>query len=184
MWGKLLAGYRVSAVLTGFLMFPILLSFMNFALHSNWRAMLVYVAICIVASVFNSVLALFLSTLLRKTSNAMMMTYIILMFLYCLPIAIYFLVWSFTPVSDSPEGKIAMAQIEIFRFLGIASPLMAADSTPFLPVESSGIGSAGGKEGSWLLVAGYFVVTSVSTVLLLVTNMWLFTKRWKLTGRG
>jgi ABC-type transport system involved in multi-copper enzyme maturation permease subunit len=185
MWGKLLAGYRVSAVLTGFLMFPLLLSFMNFALHSNWKAMLVFVAICIMASIFNSVLALFMSTLFRKTSNAMMGTYILLLFLYCLPIAIYFLVWSFAPDADSPEGKLAMAEVEKVRFLGLASPLMAADSTPFIAIQTgSGVGSGAAKTGSWILVIGYFAVTSIATVVLLSINMWLFTKRWKLTGRG
>jgi ABC-type transport system involved in multi-copper enzyme maturation permease subunit len=183
MWGKLLAGYRVSAVLTGFLMFPLLLSFLNFALLSNWKAMLIFVCICLVSSVFNSVLAMFMSTLLRKTSTAMMMSYIVLLILYCLPIAIYFLIWSFAPDADSPEGKIAMLQVENFRYLGIASPLMAADSTPFSAIES-GAGAVPAKVGSWLLVAGYFAITICATIMLLATNLWLFTQRWKLTGRG
>ena len=181
MWGKLLAGYRVSAVLTGFLMFPLLLSFLNFALLSNWKAMLVFACICVVASIFNSVLALFMSTLLRKTSTSMMMCYIVLMLLYCLPIAIYFLFWSFTPDIDTAEGRLAMQDVENLRFLGIASPLMAADSTPFLPIDS-GAGAVKSKMGSWPLVIGYFVVTICSTLVLMMTTMWLFSRRWKLTG--
>ena len=73
------------------------------------------------------------------------------MFLYCLPIAIYFLFWSFTPDSDSGESRIARIQVENLRFLGVASPLMAADSTPMTEV-ASGSGSAKAKNGSWLLV--------------------------------
>jgi ABC-type transport system involved in multi-copper enzyme maturation permease subunit len=183
MWGKLLAGYRVSFVLTGFLMFPLLLSFLNPELFRNWKAMLVFVAICIAASIFNAVLALFLSTLLRKTSTALMMSYVVLLILYCLPIAIYFLFWSFTPEVDSDAGRLATAKVEELRFLGIASPLMAADSTPMTDV-SSGTGTAEAKRGSWLLVGGYFVVTAVSTLLLLAINTWLFRQRWRLTGRG
>jgi hypothetical protein len=34
------------------------------------------------------------------------------------------------------------------------------------------------------LVLGYFVVTIASTVVLLGLNVWLFTRRWELTGRG
>ena len=60
---------------------------------------------------------------------------------------------------------------------------MAADSTPFGPIES-GVGGAGSKAGSWPLVLGYFVFTIVSTVVLLALNVWLFTRRWELTGRG
>jgi ABC-type transport system involved in multi-copper enzyme maturation permease subunit len=172
MWGKLLAGYRVSAVLTGFLMFPLVLSFLNLALLKNWPSMLVYAAICLVASIFNSVLAMFMSTLFRKTSTAIMSTYVVLLGLYCLPIAIYFLFWSFTTEN-----------VEHLRFLGIASPLMAADSTPFGAVEANASGALG-KEGSWLLVIGYFIVTIVATVVLMATNLWLFSRRWTLTGRG
>jgi ABC-type transport system involved in multi-copper enzyme maturation permease subunit len=183
MWGKLLAGYRVSFVLTSFLMFPLLLSFLNPELFKNWKTMLVYIAICIVASIFNAVLALFLSTLLRKTSSAMMISYITLMFLYCLPIAIYFLFWSFAPDGDSIESRLARQQVENLRFLGVASPMMAADSTPMSEV-ASGFGSAKEKRGSWPLVGLYFIVTLSSSAILLLVNTWLFQQRWRLTGRG
>ena len=145
--------------------------------------MLVYIAICIVASMFNAVLALFLSTLLRKTSSAMMISYIVLMFLYCLPIAIYFLFWSFAPDGDSGESRIARNQVENLRFLGMASPLMAADSTPMSEV-ASGSGTAKAKLGSWPLVGGYFIVALSSSAVLLLINTWLFQQRWRLTGRG
>ena len=183
MWGKLLAGYRVSFVLTSFLMFPLLLSFLNPELFKNWKAMLVYISICIVSSIFNAVLALFLSTLLRKTSSAMMISYIVLMFLYCLPIAIYFLFWTFAPAGDSSENLLARQQVENLRFLGVASPLMAADSTPMTEV-ASGNGSAGAKLGSWPLVGSYFIVTLSASAVLLLINTWLFRQRWRLTGRG
>jgi ABC-type transport system involved in multi-copper enzyme maturation permease subunit len=183
MWGKLLAGYRVSFVLTAFLMFPLLLSFLNPELFRNWRAMLIFLAICVMSSVFNAVLALFLSTLLRKTSTAMMMSYVVLLVLYCLPIAIYFLFWSFTPESIGDEGQLAMQRVEELRYLGIASPLMAADSTPMTEV-SSGTGTAEAKKGALPLVGGYFIVTIVMTSILLLINTWLFRERWRLTGRG
>ncbi len=183
MWGKLFAGYRVSFVLTSFLMFPLLLSFLNPELFKNWRAMLVFLAICVSASIFNAILALFFSTLLRKTSSAMMMSYIVLMVLYCLPIAIYFLFWSFAPYGDSTEARLERQNIENLRFIGMASPLMAADSTPMTEVVS-GSGSASAKKGSWLLVGCYFAVTLGTSALLLVINTWLFQQRWRLTGRG
>jgi ABC-type transport system involved in multi-copper enzyme maturation permease subunit len=184
MWGKLLAGYRVSAVLTGFLMFPLLLSCLNFPMvTSNWKALIVFALICVAASIFNSVLALFMSTLLRKTSTAMMMSYIVLLVLYCLPIAIYFLIWSFSPDLDPKTAKLAYDSVENYRFLGIASPLMAADSTPFSALDS-GTEGVSTKAGSWILVVGYFIVTTCSTIMLMLITMWMFSRRWKLTGLG
>jgi len=184
MWGKLLAGYRVSAVLTGFLMFPLLLSCLNFPMvTNNWKALIVFALICVAASIFNSVLALFMSTLLRKTSTAMMMSYIVLLVLYCLPIAIYFLIWSFSPDLDPKTAKLAYDSVENYRFLGIASPLMAADSTPFSALDS-GTEGVSTKAGSWILVVGYFIVTICSTIMLMLVTMWMFSRRWKLTGLG
>ena len=61
LWGKLLAGFRVSFVLTMFLMWPVILSFvLNPELARNWPAMLTYFAIVVVTSFFNSLIALFL----------------------------------------------------------------------------------------------------------------------------
>jgi ABC-type transport system involved in multi-copper enzyme maturation permease subunit len=127
LWGKLIAGFRISFVLTCFLMFPLLLSCINPELSRNWRAMLAYFGICITASVFNSVLSLFVSTIVRRTSVALMTCYVTLLVLYCLPIAIYFLFWNFSPSDVDVEG---------LRFLGITSPLMAADSVPMTAVQS------------------------------------------------
>ncbi len=113
----------------------------------------------------------------------MMISYIVLLFLYCLPIAIYFLFWQFAPGGDSIESKMARQEVENLRFLGIASPLMAADSTPMTEVASANT-TAGAKIGSWPLVAGYFIVTLSASAVLLLINTWLFQQRWRLTGRG
>ncbi len=174
LWGKLIAGFRVSFVLTAFLMFPMLLSCINPELSRNWRAMLAYFGICIVASVFNSVLSLFISTLVRRTSVALMTCYVTLLVLYCLPIALYFLFWNFAP----PDTN-----VEHLRFMGITSPLMAADSVPMTAVQS-GTSTARAKIGSWLLVGAYFGVTTLGTVLLVSITTVLFRSRWRLTGRG
>lgn len=174
LWGKLVAGFRVSFVLTGFLMFPLLLSCINPELSRNWRAMLAYFGICIAASIFNSVLSLFVSTLVRRTSVALMTCYVTLLVLYGLPIAIYFLFWNFSP----PD-----ADVENLRILGLASPLMASDSVPMTAVQS-GTSTARAKVGSWPLVVGYFGITLLMTVLLLTITTFLFRSRWRLTGRG
>ena len=174
MWGKLVSGFRVSFVLTAFLMFPMVLGCISPELSRNWKAMLAFFAICIVASMFNSVLSLFISTLVRRTSTSLMACYITLLILYCLPLAIYFLVWNFAP-SDS--------DVEHLRYFGITSPLMASDSVPMTSVQS-GVSTARAKIGSWPLVFSYFGITLVATCVLLAVTSWLFRSRWRLTGRG
>ncbi len=174
LWGKLVSGFRVSFVLTAFLMFPMVLACINPELSRNWQAMLAFFGICIVAAVFNSVLSLFVSTLVRRTSVALMTCYTTLLVLYCLPLAIYFLVWNFSP----PD-----AEVEGLRFFGITSPLMAADSVPMTSVQS-GTSTARAKIGSWPLVGSYFLVTIASTGILLGITTLLFRSRWRLTGRG
>jgi ABC-type transport system involved in multi-copper enzyme maturation permease subunit len=174
MWGKLISGFRVSFVLTAFLMFPMVLGCISPELSRNWKAMLAFFAICIVASLFNSVLSLFISTLVRRTSTSLMACYITLLVLYCLPLAIYFLVWNFAQ-SDS--------DVEHLRYFGITSPLMASDSVPMTSVQS-GVSTARAKIGSWPLVFSYFGITLVATGMLLAVTSWLFRSRWRLTGRG
>jgi ABC-type transport system involved in multi-copper enzyme maturation permease subunit len=175
LWGKLVAGYRVSFVLTAFLMFPMFLALLPMTpLFENWPSMLSYFGICIVASMFNTVLALFLSTIVRKTSTAMMMTYVILLGLYCLPVAVYFLFWVFQPdLVDAPW----------FRFIGVTSPLMAVDSAPLTSMPGM-MGEGLAKMGSWPLIGGYITITLLVTVVLLALNVWFFQARWRLTGRG
>lgn len=174
MWGKLISGFRVSFVLTAFLMFPMLLACISPELAKNWKAMLAFFGICIVASLFNSVLSLFVSTLVRKTSTSLMTCYVALLGLYCMPLAIYFLVWNFSPAEVS---------VEFLRSLGVTSPLMAADSVPMTSVQS-GVTTARAKLGSWPLVFSYFGVTLSAIGLLLAITSWLFRSRWRLTGRG
>jgi ABC-type transport system involved in multi-copper enzyme maturation permease subunit len=173
LWGKLLSGFRVSFVLTAFLMFPMVLSCINPELSRNWSAMLAYFGICITAAIFNSVLSLFISTLVRRTSVSLMTCYSTLLILYCLPLAIYFLFWSFSPPDTNVEG---------LRYFGVSSPLMASDSVPMTSVQS-GTTRARAKIGSWMLVGSYFLVTTVATGVLLSITGWLFRSRWRLTGR-
>lgn len=177
LWGKLLAGYRVSFVLTAFLMFPMFLALLPLTpLFENWPSMLAYFLICIVASIFNTVLALFYSTIVRKTATAMMLTYATLLFLYCLPVAVYFLVWSFSPSETN---------ISSLRFIGVTSPLMAVDSAPLSSMQVGSMGKeAVAKTGSWLFILCYVGITLFASAVLLGINVLLFRARWRLTGRG
>lgn len=175
LWGKLVAGFRVSFVLTMFLMWPVLLAFiLNPDLQKNWLAVLCFFCIVLTAAIFNSVLALFCSTTFRRTSVAMMSTYLVLMLLYLLPIAIYYLTWSFAEQGDTAEP---------FKWLGVLSPVMAIGSIPF--TETFGQeGRIAATEGNWILVLTYLASTILATALLFGGMILLFKDRWRLTGRG
>lgn len=177
--GKLVAGYRISAVLTSFLMFPMVLALIPITeLSESWQTVLIYIVIIVVASVFNSVLALFLSTLVRKTSTAMMLTYTILLGIYALPVAAYFLIWHFS------QGEI---EIEKLRYIGIASPFMAVDVAPMTESVlriSDTLESRFKLVGSWSFVATYIVITIVASGFLLLSCVAMFSGRWRLTGRS
>lgn len=175
LWGKLVAGFRVSFVLTMFLMWPVLLAFvLNPELARNWPSMLTYIAVVCISALVNALVALFCSTLFQKTSVAMMMSYVSLMGMYFLPIALFFLAATFGRFSD---------EIESLRWMGIASPLMTLDSVPMTEV-ISGTGMADAKIGSWILVEAYFVATIAIITVLSVGVMLLFRDRWRLAGRS
>jgi hypothetical protein len=110
----------------------------------------------------------------RKTSTALMVSYITLLVLYCLPIALYFLVWSSAPENDDLRN---------LRYIGISSPMMAADSVPMTSVQS-GLEMSRTKRGDWIHVACYFVFTTILTAILFLLTAFLFRSRWRLTGRG
>jgi len=173
--GKFIAGFRVSFVLTMFLMWPVVLAcVLNPDLAKNWLSMLVFLAIVVVASLFNALLGLFCSTLFHKTSSAMMGTYSLLIVLYFVPIAVFFLATTFSDGSSPTEP---------LRWLGVTSPLLTLDSVPFsdLRVRQEIVDA---KAGSWPLIGAYFSVTLIMIVALAVTVVMLFRDRWRLAGKS
>ncbi len=173
--GKLAAGFRVSFVLTMFLMWPVVLSFvLNPELFRNWPAMLTYFAIVFSCCVFNSVVALFCSTLFTKTSVSMMMSYVGLISIYLAPAAIFFLLTSIT-YSESPQLA------ESWRWIGISSPFLTLQSIPLTEV-LSGSGMSEAKQGSWTLVLAYFATTLMLIVLMSGSVILLFRDRWRITS--
>jgi ABC-type transport system involved in multi-copper enzyme maturation permease subunit len=173
--GKLAAGFRVSFVLTMFLMWPVVLSFvLNPELFRNWPAMLTYFAIVFICCIFNSVVALFCSTLFTKTSVSMMMSYVGLISIYLAPAAVFFLLTSIT-FSESPQLA------ESWRWIGVTSPFLTLQSIPLTEV-LSGSGMSEAKRGSWMLVLAYFATTLVLIVSLSGSVILLFRDRWRITS--
>ncbi len=176
-WGKLLAGFRVSYVLTMFLMWPMVLAFvLGFTVYgSNWMAVIAFFAIVFVAAVFNSVSAMLCSALSKKTSVAMLASYSILIVIYFLPAAAWYIGGN---VTNSQEV------MGVLKDISIASPLMTSF---WVPLDSNMLRELSdpsrGNGGEWLIVGLYFAVTSVLISICLGVIATILGNRWGMTGR-
>ena len=175
LWGKLLSGFRVSYVLTMFLMWPMILAFLlamqNYL--SNWFAVLVFFLLVLWAAMFNSVSALFCSAISRKTSVAMLVNYALLIVLYFAPVAAWYL------GSNISGMEASMDQI---KAVGVASPLMTSF---WIPLDSNIVEVSSGQKsvGDWWQVIIYFAITSLAMVSMFAVVAAFLRNRWGMTGR-
>ncbi len=177
LWGKLLAGFRVSYVLTMFLMWPLVLAFLlGMSVYgSNWLAVLTFFAIVLVAAAFNSTSALLCSAFCRKTSVAMLISYSILIVLYFLPVCAWY-------VGNSVTNS--LSAISVLKQLGVTSPLMASFWVPLdANIMRNFEVSTKGNDGDWWIVIGYFTLTLVLIGISLATTASILGNRWRMTGR-
>lgn len=175
LWGKLLAGFRVSYVLTMFLMWPMVLAFV-LAMQvyaSNWLSVLTFFAIVLIAAIFNSVSALLCSAVCQKTSVAMLVSYSMLILVYFLPVAAWYIG---TNVTGSIES------LEWIKRLGIASPLMTCF---WVPLDASILDSPEQSPAlaDWTWVLLYFAVTLLSIAAMFGVIAAFLRNRWGMTGR-
>lgn len=176
-WGKLLAGFRVSYVLTMFLLWPLVLAFvLNMAVYgSNWLAVLTFFAIVFASAVFNSVSALLCSAITKKTSIAMLSSYSMLMVIYFIPVATWYIG---SNVSQSPEILRALSQF------GIPSPLMTCFWVPLDQNMTRAVEEMlASNSGNWWMVLSYFSVTTILVGVALSVIYIVLGNRWGITGR-
>lgn len=172
LWGKLIAGLRVSSVLTMFLLWPVLLACgMVQSYWTNLLSILAYLVIVLLTCLTSAHMALFCSVLFRKTSTSLMTSYLLIILLFCVPIAIQYFALRFFdahPVTQHIE------------WVGVSSPFSAAFAVPLnmdLSAEPDKI-----DYGNWPLFGTYVGFTLVLNALLLVTMIWLFNVRWRVAG--
>ncbi|MBM4004880.1 MAG: ABC transporter permease [Planctomycetes bacterium] len=174
LWGKLIAGLRISSVLTLFLVWPVALACLMVAAYwINIPAVLVYLLIVIMTCMTTAMLALFCSVIFHKTSVSLMSTYLLISTLFFLPLAIQSFADAFFP--DGPMTPVV-------RLLGMLSPFSAVFN---VPIDMDVITTKGPEfvvPGSWPLVAGYALVTLFLNGGLLLLMIWLFRARWRVSG--
>jgi ABC-2 family transporter protein len=120
--GKFISGFRVSAVLTMFLVWPMFLGVaLNSVFWTNLHSMLAMFAILVMVCIVNATLAMASSVFNRKTSIALMTTYILLLLLYVAPPAVEFMM----SILDFDSGQVAAV-----RWMGVTSPFSALFAVP------------------------------------------------------
>ncbi len=177
LWGKLIAGLRVSSVLTLFLVWPVLLACVMVSLYwTNLFSVGAYLAIVLITCLSTAMLALFNSVLFRKTANAMMTTYVVIIVLYCAPLAVNYFAQTFFPSHPSAD---------VIEDLGFTSPFAAAFAVPLdmgVTNETPANVAAKAALGNWPLFLAYVAFSLGLDLTLLLIMIWLFNTRWRVAG--
>jgi ABC-type transport system involved in multi-copper enzyme maturation permease subunit len=167
LWGKLVSGLRVSSVLTSFLLWPVLLACVMVSYYwMNLLSLAAYLLIVVMTCVTTATVALFCSVLFRKTAQSLMTTYLIIIVLFCLPLATRFFAETFFPKADATS---------IVHSVSASSPFAAAFAVP-LKFDTNDMPD---READWPLYFSYLGFTSALLVGLLLTMIWLFNTRWR-----
>jgi ABC-type transport system involved in multi-copper enzyme maturation permease subunit len=195
LWGKLVAGLRISVVLTMFLVWPLLLACVMVSSYwTNILSVIAYFAIILLGCVTTAMLALFCSVLFRKTSVSLMTTYFTIIVLFCVPVAVNFFTDTFyrdtvteqlirdNPLLAENPSQLPWTPQRIVKATGFTSPFVAAFSVPLdvrTPAEEGrGLQTA---QNTWFMF-GTFVGYSVLLNLgLLGVMIWLFNTRWRVS---
>jgi ABC-type transport system involved in multi-copper enzyme maturation permease subunit len=176
LWGKLIAGLRVSSVLTLFLVWPVLLACVMVSLYwTNLLAVGAYLAIVLITCLTTAMLALFFSVVFKKTSHAMMTTYLVIIVLFCAPLAANFFAQTF--YANHPNAPyVAQA--------GLVSPFSAAFSVPLdiSQVTSETTTGVPPAQATWSLFVSYVAFSLGLDAALVLVMMWLFNTRWRVAG--
>ena len=172
LWGKLVAGLRVSSVLTSFLLWPVLLAcVMVQSYWTNLPSVLAYLIIVLLSCVTTAVTALFCSVVFRKTSTSLMTSYLLVIILFCLPLAVNFFATEFFPTHSATE---------YIEWVGLTSPFSATFAVP-LHMELSTTAQSNVHLGNWLLVVGFLTFTIGWNFALMGLMIWLFNVRWRVS---
>lgn len=168
--GKLLAGLRVSSVLTLFLMWPVFLAtVMVQSYWTNLLSVLAYFIIVLITCATTAIVALFCSVCFRKTSVSLMTSYLLIVLLFGTPLAIEFFARQFFPTLTVTQ------QLE---WLGVSSPFAAAFAVP-LNVDPTVVNPDLFDFGNWPLYAGFLGFSCLLNGSLLTLMLYLFRIRWR-----
>ena len=179
--GKLVSSLRVSVVLTAFLVWPLLLAWLlpPWTYWNDSLTMLGYLAVILVTSLTTTTLAMFCSVVFRKTSVALMTSYLVVILLFALPIAVKLFADLFFPFDPATMQNLATITLRDYLFV---SPFAASFSLP-LHLESGGGVLA--QSGNWSAITapGFLVFYTFVDWVLVGAILVLFKVRWRAVTR-
>jgi ABC-type transport system involved in multi-copper enzyme maturation permease subunit len=169
LWAKLISGLRVSSVLTAFLLWPMLLACVMVRYYwSSLHIVLAYLAVIAVTCITTATIALFCSTLFRKTSVSLMTSYLLIVMLFTLPVAVNFFAQTF------------LGETNIARWtdqLSFTSPF-AAVSTLRIDLQLAGTTYTPPNWGLFYSFVAFYVAADW---LMIVGMLRLFNTRWRVS---
>jgi ABC-type transport system involved in multi-copper enzyme maturation permease subunit len=178
LWGKLVAGLRVSSVLTFFLLWPVMLAcLMVTAYWTNLLQVASYFVIVMVTCTTTAFTALFFSVLMRKTSHSLMSTYMALIGMYLVPPAMLYFATMFFQQHEA---------YDVIYWLNSASPFTAALEVPLdMPEGNQGFDDAPQSVNAlqgWAFFGTYLATTTMIIGVMSGVMIWLFNNRWRIAG--
>jgi ABC-type transport system involved in multi-copper enzyme maturation permease subunit len=182
LFGKLASSLRVSCVLTGFLMFPILLAWLMppWTYYAATGTLALYVVIILLTSLTTTTLAMFTSVVFRRTVTSLMTAYLVLILLFAVPVAVKLFAELIYP---------SVAAESWFRESLFTSPFAAVFSLPLvLPaahesaaaVQSTAAQLAhAGADWGLHTAAAFVAFYAILDLLLVAAMLRLFRDRWR-----
>ena len=178
LWGKLLSGLRVSSVLTGFLMWPVVLACVMPIYWTqsvaNLGTMLGYFVIVGLACVTTALTALVCSTLFSKTSTSLIASYLTIAVLFLAPLAGRFFADTFYRGQPAAEAVAAASA---------ASPFAAAFALPLQYDRTNNWDAPAAEQaqakGEPVLFVAHVVWSLLYNGVLFLLLAWLFRARWR-----
>ncbi|HRX80810.1 MAG TPA: ABC transporter permease subunit, partial [Pirellulaceae bacterium] len=168
--GKLIAGLRVSTVLTMFLLWPVLLACLMVSSYwTNLHCVAGYLSIVLLTCLTTATVALFCSVLFQKTATSLMSSYLVIIALFCVPLAVNFFATEFFASHPATE---------YVEWAGLTSPFAASFAIP-LDMELVPSDDPDAKLGNWQMYGAYVAFTAALNLFLLSIMVWLFNARWR-----
>lgn len=173
LWGKLLAGLRVSTVLTSFLLWPVLLACvmpLPYWTENVWNlaTMAGYFLAVLLTCLTTSLTGLLCSTLCSKTSTALIASYLMIITLFLAPLAGRYFAETF--YRGTAAADVVSAACAVSPYAAVFALPLDVDPDAQTPEQ---------VVGEPLLFAAHVVWSLVYNAVLLGLLMWLFQTRWR-----
>lgn len=182
--GKLMASLRVSTVLTLLMAWPLVLGVvLNFWLFINvWASVLSFAILILLTCLSTAVVGMFCSSLVRKTSHSMLLTYSFIIGLYLFPPAFEFFGRYFL---SRAAGDPWVSAISVFSPFSAASRLPAYDnnviSNPLVIPFQTRINTGVIEVADYAHFGMYVVLTMLLIGTLMGIMVYRFNRRWQVS---